>query len=63
MAGTAGAEAMGSVYFSFYLLAMRGGEARSPAEIAAMLQEAGFRTAEPVQTRRPLFTSLLVARR
>jgi demethylspheroidene O-methyltransferase len=63
MAQTSGAERVGAAYFAFYLLAMRGGEARSATEIAALLQEAGFVAIEPVATRRPLLTSLIRARR
>jgi demethylspheroidene O-methyltransferase len=62
MAGTSGAEAMGAVYFSFYLLAMKGGDSRSAAELMALIREAGFSAAEPLATRRPLFTSLIKAR-
>ncbi|MFO1151829.1 MAG: methyltransferase [Alsobacter sp.] len=62
MARTSGAEAMGAVYFSFYLMAMRGGDSRSAAELVALIREAGFAAAEPLPTRRPLFTSLIKAR-
>jgi demethylspheroidene O-methyltransferase len=62
MAGTTGAEAMGAVYFSFYLLAMKGGDSRSAADLVALIREAGFSAANPVATRRPLFTSLIQAR-
>jgi demethylspheroidene O-methyltransferase len=62
MAGTPGAEAVGAAYFGFYLLAMKGGNARSPAQISDLVRAAGFARVEPVRTRSPLFTSLLVAR-
>jgi demethylspheroidene O-methyltransferase len=62
MAGTGGAERMGAVYFSFYLLAMRGGDSRSAGELTDLLTQAGFSRVETVRTRRPLFTGLLVAR-
>lgn len=62
MAGTAGAEAMGAVYFSFYLLAMKGGDSRTAAELGDLVLEAGFTQVRTLATRRPLFTSLLVAR-
>jgi demethylspheroidene O-methyltransferase len=63
MAETKGAERVGAAYFAFYLLAMRGGDARSAADITALLREAGFSAIEPVATRRPLLTSLIRARR
>ena len=63
MAGLAGAERVGGAYFAFYLLAMRGGEARDASQIAALLQEAGFSAIASVPTRRPLLTSLIRAGR
>ena len=42
MAGAPGAPRMGDAYFGIYLLAMRGGRARTAAELAALLQQAGF---------------------
>jgi demethylspheroidene O-methyltransferase len=62
MAGSGDADRVGAVYFAIYLLAMRGGESRTAAELTGLLREAGFSRIEPVKTRRPLFTSLLVAR-
>lgn len=62
MAGTPGAEAMGAAYFGFYLWAMGSGRPRTPEELTAMLRRAGFATVTPLKTRRPLLTSLLVAR-
>lgn len=62
MAATPGAETVGAAYFGFYLMAMKGGDARSPDEIAGMAAEAGFTRIRPVPTRSPLFTSLVEAR-
>jgi demethylspheroidene O-methyltransferase len=62
MAGTAGAEPVGEAYFGFYLLAMGQGRARSPAEIDAMLREAGFAPGRQLRTRMPLLVRALVAR-
>jgi demethylspheroidene O-methyltransferase len=62
MAGTPGAEAVGAAYFGFYLMAMKGGDARRPEEIAALIREAGFRDVKQVKTASPLLTGLLVAR-
>lgn len=62
MSGTAGAEPIGDAYFGFYLLAMGSGRPRTPREIELMLHEAGFERLSPRRTRRPLLTSLIVAR-
>jgi demethylspheroidene O-methyltransferase len=62
MADTPGAEPVGAAYFGFYLMAMKGGASRSRQELAALALEAGFRSVEPVATRRPLLTSVLIAR-
>lgn len=63
LAGTPGAERMGDAYFGLYLWAMGSGRPRSSAELAAMLQRAGF--APPVErpTRVPLQTRVLASRR
>jgi demethylspheroidene O-methyltransferase len=61
MAGVRGAEAMGGAYFGFYLLAMRGGRARTPERIAGLLGEAGFVRARAVPTRLPIQTGLVQA--
>jgi demethylspheroidene O-methyltransferase len=62
MAGTPGAEPVGEAYFGFYLLAMGSGRPRTRAEIEMLLDAAGFASARAVRTRRPLLTSLIVAR-
>jgi demethylspheroidene O-methyltransferase len=61
MSGTRGAEPVGDAYFGFYLLAMGSGRARSQAELAALLREAGFARVRAAATRQPLQTGLLVA--
>lgn len=61
MAGTRQAEPVGAAYFGFYLLAMGTGRARSPAELGAMLQKAGFTAPRLVPTHTPLLTRVLVA--
>ena len=53
---------VGDAYFGFYLLAMGSGRARSPSDIAAMLQAAGFASSRRLGTRLPLVTSLIEAR-
>ncbi|XBO41854.1 methyltransferase [Alsobacter sp. KACC 23698] len=62
-AGEAGAEPIGDAYFGFYLLAMGQGRARRPAEVLALLGQAGFASARLVRTRRPMLTGLIVATR
>ncbi|MGH6623261.1 MAG: methyltransferase [Burkholderiaceae bacterium] len=63
MAGTAGAETVGDVYFNFYLLAMGRGQARTPEELTCLLRAAGFGRVEFPRMRRPLQTRLAVAHR
>jgi demethylspheroidene O-methyltransferase len=53
---------MGDAYFGFYLLAMGRGRPRSAAHLTRLLLEAGFASVNPVDTRMPLQTGLLVAR-
>ncbi|MBJ73772.1 MAG: methyltransferase, partial [Sandaracinus sp.] len=59
--GTRGAEPVGA-YFTFYLLAMGQGRPRSAEEVRALMHEAGFRAVEPLRTRRPMLTRLVVGR-
>lgn len=61
-AGTCGSETVGG-YFAFYLFAMGSGRPRTPAEIGAMLRNAGFRGWRQLPTDMPLATGLIVARR
>ncbi|WP_336490312.1 methyltransferase [Methylobacterium nigriterrae] len=63
MAGTPGAEPVADAYFGFYLLAMGSGRARSPAELSAMLEGAGFRGIRTLPTRRPLLARIVVGSR
>jgi demethylspheroidene O-methyltransferase len=61
MAGTPGARPIGDAYFGFYLLAMGSGRPRTPLQLEALLQEAGFAAVRHVPTRVPLQTGLIVA--
>lgn len=61
MAAIPGAEAMGEAFFGLYLWAMGSGRPRSPAEISAMLKEAGFARAKRVPTAQPVIASCIVA--
>ncbi len=63
MSGVPGAEHMADAYFGFYLLAMGTGRARTPETLIVMLKEAGFAEAAVIPTRRPLLTSLIVAKK
>ena len=63
MAQTPGAEPAGDAYFGFYLLAMGSGRPRSPAEIKAMLQHAGFSRSRVLRTAVPLTAKIIVATR
>ncbi len=62
MAGTAGAEAMGGAYFGFYLLAMGRGRPRSPAQLRALLEQAGFASIAFRTGKRVLRTGILTAK-
>ena len=57
-----GAERMGHPYFGLYLLAMKGGRIRTTTELALLCREAGFKTASPLKTARPLMTGIVIAR-
>jgi len=61
MSQTPGAAPMGDAYFGFYLLAMGSGRPRTPAEIKAMLRQAGFRRIRRRSTALPLVAQLIVA--
>lgn len=61
MADTPGARAMGDAYFGFYLLAMGSGRPRTPGEITAMLQQAGFARVQQISTANPFAAQILEA--
>ena len=61
MSGTPGAEPIGDAYFGFYLLAMGSGRPRTPGELEALLQRAGFGRIRRISTHMPLQTCLMVA--
>jgi demethylspheroidene O-methyltransferase len=61
MRGLAGVEPVGDAYFGFYLLAMGRGEARSPRQLSALLDAAGFDRVKTVPTRRPILTGMIMA--
>lgn len=63
MAGDSASAPMADAYFGFYLLAMGKGRARTPAELMAMLAQAGFTEARQISTPRPLLTGLITARK
>ena len=63
MAQTPGAEAIGDAYFGFYLLAMGSGRPRRHAEMIQLLQASGFEGIRLLKSPRPLFASVLTARR
>ncbi len=62
MAGLPGAERVGHAYFGLYLIAMRSGRPRTPAEFTVLLQKSGFSTVTPLRSRRPLLTGVIIAR-
>jgi demethylspheroidene O-methyltransferase len=58
-AGVRGAEAVGDVYFAYYLRAMGRGRARRADEIRALLQGAGFRRVRVRPTRYPVVAGIM----
>jgi demethylspheroidene O-methyltransferase len=63
MAGAPGAPRMGDAYFGMYLLAMRGGRARTAEELGELVKQAGFEQVRELPTPIPLQVGLLVAKR
>lgn len=63
MSDTPGAEPIGDAYFGFYLLAMGSGRPRTPRELRAMIEEAGFEQVRLLPTARPILARVMVARR
>jgi demethylspheroidene O-methyltransferase len=63
MAGAPGAPRTGDAYFGMYLLAMRGGRARTAGELTALLHAAGFERVRELPTPIPLQVGVLVCRR
>jgi demethylspheroidene O-methyltransferase len=63
MAGGARPERAGDAYFALYTLAMGTGKARSLAEIAALLRDAGFVAIRAPRPRRPFVTAVVEARK
>lgn len=61
MAGVPGTEAVGEAYFALYLLAMGSGRARTPAELAVMLERAGFANIRIHPVRSPIRTGVITA--
>jgi demethylspheroidene O-methyltransferase len=61
MSATGGAEPIADAYFGFYLLAMRSGRPRSPAELTNLLKAAGFSNIRPRATGQPMLTRILTA--
>lgn len=62
MSETPGAEAMGSAYFGFYLMAMGRGRSRSAEQHKALLEAAGFDRVRLLRNPMPLYTRVLSAR-
>lgn len=63
MAGGRGADRVADAYFNFYLLAMGRGRGRSVKELTDLLTAAGFADIRPLESRRPMLASILVAQR
>lgn len=61
MAGTPGARPVGDAYFGWYLWAMGSGRPRTPAEIRAMLRDAGFASSRLLRTALPLTCRAILA--
>ena len=63
MAQAGGAPEPSDPYFHFYLMAMGSGRLRTPAELTALMFEAGFTHIERVPNAMPLHAQLLVGRK
>jgi demethylspheroidene O-methyltransferase len=63
MAAISSSDRVGDTYFGWYLWAMGAGEYRTPSELAALLQSAGFRDIRQPRTRQPLQVGVVTARR
>jgi demethylspheroidene O-methyltransferase len=61
MAGMSPAEPLVEAYFSFALLAVGNGRARTPGEIGRLLRDAGFARSRLLSTRRPMLMRVVVA--
>ena len=61
MSGGARPDPATDVYFTVYTLAMQTGRTRSAAEIAGLLQKAGFEAITPAKSLRPFVTTALSA--
>lgn len=61
ISGLCPSRAVTDAYFGLYLFAMGGGRARTLAELAALLHEAGFADVRALRTCRPLLTNLVRA--
>ena len=59
LAGVRGAEAVGDVYFAYYLRAMGRGRARRAEEFRALLEGAGFRRVRVRATRYPVVAGIV----
>jgi demethylspheroidene O-methyltransferase len=59
LAGVPGAEAVGDVYFAYYLRAMGRGRARRADELCTLLQGAGFRRVRVRPTRYPVVAGVI----
>jgi demethylspheroidene O-methyltransferase len=61
MSAAGAADPIADAYFGFYLLAMRSGRPRSPAELTNLLKAAGFSNIRPRATGQPMLTRILTA--
>jgi demethylspheroidene O-methyltransferase len=59
MTGGATPQRAGDAYFALYCMAMRTGRARSAAQIAELLEQAGFENIKAPASRRPFITSVV----
>ncbi|MEO0903661.1 MAG: methyltransferase, partial [Pseudomonadota bacterium] len=59
MTGGAKPQRAGDAYFALYCMAMRTGTARSQAQIAQLLTQAGFTQIQTPRARRPFITSVV----
>ncbi len=62
MSNPKGGDRVADAYFAFYLKAMGRGRARTPQELGALLETAGFRRRRQLRTRSPFLLRAILAR-
>jgi demethylspheroidene O-methyltransferase len=62
MSDAKGGDRVADAYFAFYLKAMGRGRARTPQELGALMETAGFTRRRQLRTRSPFLLRAILAR-